>query len=66
MRPEVGLPLILSLAMGGRGDRGVGGVYDFLARTGASRLRGVMGGVGGRRAGWEKLLQITIDIMLDK
>ena len=48
-------------ATGERGERGVDG--DFRARTGVLRLSGVTGGVGGRRAGWEKLLQMTIDMV---
>jgi len=57
----VALLLSAILATGERGERGVEGV--FRARTGALRLRGVMGGVGGRRAGCEKLLLRTIDMV---
>ena len=56
------LLLRVMLATGERGERGEEG--DFRARTGVLRLRGVMGGVGGRRAGWEKLLLRTIDMVL--
>ena len=55
------LLLRVMLAKGERGARGVEG--DFRARTGVLKLRGVMGGVGGRRAGWEKLLLRTIDMI---
>jgi len=57
------LLLRVMLATGERGERGEEG--DFRARTGVLRLRGVMGGVGGRRAGWEweKLLLRTIDMV---
>jgi len=57
----VALLLRVMFATGDRGERGVEG--DFRARTGVLRLRGVIGGVGGRRAGWEKLLQMTIDMV---
>ena len=57
----VALLLRVILATGERGERGEEG--DFRARTRVLRLRGVMGGVGGRRAGWENLLLRTIDMV---